>query len=129
MSLDEPLLDDALRDFSIGAQDQVLTFTRPVWLSFAAAADLARQEFLLPAEGNVGVYRVDPSLLLQEGISATAYGERYLPPAGPEPLLLPVSPSASSLFMSNFRLFWQGTVSHFSSSICFRKLFTFFSQI
>lgn len=94
LPLDEPLLEDALRDFAAGAQDQVLTFTRPVWLSFAAADTLARQDFLLPAEGNAGVYRVDPALLVQEGVAAAVYGEPFLPPPGPEPLMLPLDTPA-----------------------------------
>ena len=76
--------------FAADAQDQVITVTRPVWLSFAAAADLAGQDFLLPAEGSAGLYRVDPALLAQEGLSAASYGECYAPPLGPDPILLPL---------------------------------------
>ena len=87
---DNPELDAAMASFTLEARDQVIAVTRPVWLSFAAAADLTATDFLLPTEENMGVYRVDPTLLLQEGIAATAYGERYCPPMGPEPLMLPI---------------------------------------
>lgn len=90
LPFDHPQLSARMAAFAAAAQDQVITVTRPVWLSFAAAADLAGQDFLLPAEGSVGLYRVDPALLAQEGLSAASYGECYAPPLGPDPILLPL---------------------------------------
>lgn len=90
LPFDHPQLDAQLADFAAAAQDAVLTVTQPVWLSFAAAADLAGQDFLLPPTGDLGLFRVDPALLVQDGLTAAAFGERYAPALGPDPILLPL---------------------------------------
>lgn len=94
LPFDHPQLNLRLAAFAAGARDQVITITRPVWLSFAAAAELAGQDFLFPPNGSAGLYRVDPSLLVQNGLDAALRGECYAPPLGPDPILLPLTSRA-----------------------------------
>ena len=94
LPFDHPQLNPRLAEFAAGAQDQVITVTRPVWLSFAAAAELAGQDFLLPPTGSSGLFRVDPSLLIRDGLDGALRGEAYAPPLGPDPILLPLTSRA-----------------------------------
>lgn len=91
LPMDHPNLSDALASFAAGAQDKVITITQPVWLSFAAAADLTGQDYLTPAGAPIGIYRVEPEYLAQGELAAVTYGEPYVPPLGPDPILLPLS--------------------------------------
>ncbi len=90
LPFDHPQLSDALAAFAASAEEKVITITQPVWLSFAAAADLAGQDFLTPAGPPIGIYRVEPDVLAQGGLEAVTYGEAYVPALTPEPILLPL---------------------------------------
>lgn len=73
------------RPFVSVAEGKVLTFTQPVWLSFAAGQELAQAETLLPAGVPLGIYRVEPEALARDGIDAAFQGEPYAPRSGRRP--------------------------------------------
>lgn len=86
---DHPQLNDALQAFVSVAEGKVLTFTQPVWLSFAAGQELAQAETLLPAGVPLGIYRVEPEALARDGIDAAFQGEPYAPALDAAPIALP----------------------------------------
>ena len=87
---DHPQLNDALRAFVSVAEGKVLSINQPVWLSFTASQELAQAEYLTPAGAPLGIYRVEPEALAQDGIDAAFQGEVYAPALDASPIALPL---------------------------------------
>lgn len=90
LPFDHPQLADALQAFVSVAEGKVLTITQPVWLSFAAAQELAQAEWIPLAGVPTGVYRTDPAILAQNGLDGAFQGEHYAPVLDANPICLPL---------------------------------------
>lgn len=72
-------LQEQLMAFGAACEGKVITITQPVWLSDEDCAALAGEEFITPAGGPEGVYRVEAEDLAQGGIDALVGSEYYSP--------------------------------------------------
>ena len=94
--LDDPGLDGALGAFAAGAEGEIISVTRPVWLSNAGALLLTQlDELPAPAEAPTGVFRCDAQSLAQSGAAALESGAVFSPDWEEAPLALPLSDEAS----------------------------------
>ena len=88
VSGDDPDLEAKLKAFAAGTAGKVLTFTQPLWLSFAGAALLTSGN-PLPVVGKMtGAWRSDAAVVAEKGLSGLETGEPFAPPAGEDPLAI-----------------------------------------
>ena len=86
ISADHPDLDTRLKAFAAGTSGKVLTFTQPLWLSYAGAALLTSVN-PLPVVGKMtGAWRSDAAVVAEKGLSGLESGEPFAPPVGEDPL-------------------------------------------
>lgn len=91
---DDPAVNDAVRAFAAGEQDEVICITEPVWLSRGGAQLLTVLEQLPePEEASAGVRRISAATLAAEG-DLTA-GAPFAPEVDDVPLMLPLTDAES----------------------------------
>ena len=88
VSGDDPELEAKLKAFAAGTGGKLLTFTQPLWLSYAGAALLTSGD-KLPAGGErTGAWLSDASVVAEQGLRGLETGEPFAPPAGEAPLAI-----------------------------------------
>lgn len=102
--LDDPARDDAIRAFAAEAEGEIISITRPVWLSYGGAVLLTQLASLPPQmEEPIGITRLDARALAEStGAVDLEAGSVFSPLADDVPLALPIC-DASSLDAAQYQ--------------------------